>query len=34
MTPHYLTTGLQWDVDEFALGEDGKNIAFVTNENG
>jgi len=34
MTPHYLTTGINWDVDEFALSEDGKNIAFVTNENG
>jgi dipeptidyl aminopeptidase/acylaminoacyl peptidase len=34
MTPHYLTTAVKWDVEEFALSEDGKNIAFVTNENG
>ena len=34
MTPHYLTTGIKWDVEEFALSEDGTHIAFVTNENG
>jgi dipeptidyl aminopeptidase/acylaminoacyl peptidase len=34
MTPHYLTTAINWDVEEFALSEDGKTIAFVTNENG
>ena len=34
MTPHYLTTNIPWDVEEFSLSEDGKNIAFVTNENG
>jgi len=34
MTPHYLTTNIKWDVEEFALSEDGKNIAFITNENG
>jgi dipeptidyl aminopeptidase/acylaminoacyl peptidase len=34
MTPHYLTTGIPWDVDDFSLSEDGKTIAFATNENG
>ncbi len=34
MTPHYLTTDINWDVEDFALSEDGKHIAFVTNENG
>ena len=33
-TPQYLTTAINWDVEEFALSEDGKTIAFVTNENG
>jgi dipeptidyl aminopeptidase/acylaminoacyl peptidase len=30
----YLTTNIPWDVDELALSYDGKNIAFVTNEDG
>ena len=30
----YLTTPIPWDVEEFDLSEDGKTIAFVTNENG
>jgi dipeptidyl aminopeptidase/acylaminoacyl peptidase len=34
MTPHYLTSSINWDVEEFALSEDGKHIAFITNENG
>jgi dipeptidyl aminopeptidase/acylaminoacyl peptidase len=34
MTPHHLTTGINWDVEDFALSEDGRHIAFVTNENG
>jgi dipeptidyl aminopeptidase/acylaminoacyl peptidase len=34
MQPRYLTTRIPWDVDDFALSEDGKTIAFVTNENG
>ncbi len=34
MTPRYLTTGIPWDVENFALSEDGKTIAFVANENG
>jgi dipeptidyl aminopeptidase/acylaminoacyl peptidase len=34
MQPRYLTTSIPWDVDEFALSEDGKTIAFITNENG
>jgi len=29
-----LTTGIDWDVDEFALSEDGRTLAFVTNEAG
>jgi dipeptidyl aminopeptidase/acylaminoacyl peptidase len=34
MQPRYLTTSIPWDVDDFALSEDGKTIAFITNENG
>jgi dipeptidyl aminopeptidase/acylaminoacyl peptidase len=34
MTPHYLTTSIPWDIEDFALSEDGKTIAFVSNENG
>lgn len=30
----YLTTSIPWDVDSFDLSNDGKRIAFVTNENG
>jgi len=29
-----LTAGLNWDVEEFDLSEDGKTLAFVTNEDG
>ncbi len=32
MTP--LTAEIDWDVDDFGLSEDGKLLAFVTNENG
>jgi dipeptidyl aminopeptidase/acylaminoacyl peptidase len=34
MKPEYLTTDIKWDVDDFALSDDGKTIAFVTNEDG
>lgn len=34
MKPTFLTTAIPWDVEEFDLSEDGKTIAFVTNENG
>jgi dipeptidyl aminopeptidase/acylaminoacyl peptidase len=34
MTPHYLTTSIRWDVEDFSLSEDGKTIAFSANENG
>ncbi|HTC51481.1 MAG TPA: alpha/beta fold hydrolase [Steroidobacteraceae bacterium] len=34
MTPHYLTTGIPWGVEGLALSEDGKTLAFFTNENG
>jgi len=34
MQPKYLTSAIPWDVEEFDLSEDGKTIAFVTNENG
>ena len=34
MQPTYLTTDIKWDVDEAALTEDGKTLAFVTNEDG
>jgi dipeptidyl aminopeptidase/acylaminoacyl peptidase len=30
----YLTTAIKWDVENFDLSEEGKTIAFVTNENG
>jgi len=30
----YLSTSIPWDVDEFDLSQDGKTIAFVTNEDG
>lgn len=32
MTP--LTSQIEWDVDSFGLSDDGKRLAFVTNENG
>lgn len=32
LTP--ITSHIDWDVDSFDISEDGKNIAFVTNENG
>jgi dipeptidyl aminopeptidase/acylaminoacyl peptidase len=32
--PTYLTTSIHWDVDEFDLSDNGKTIAFVTNEDG
>jgi len=34
MQPVFLTTDIKWDVDEFDLSEDGKTLAFVTNEDG
>jgi dipeptidyl aminopeptidase/acylaminoacyl peptidase len=34
MQPTYLTTNIKWDVDEAALSEDGKFLAFITNEDG
>nr|CAA9293471.1 FIG00684568: hypothetical protein [uncultured Armatimonadetes bacterium] len=30
----FLTTHIPWDVDDFDLSEDGRTIAFVTNEEG
>lgn len=30
----YLTTDIKWDVDTFELSENGRTIAFVTNEDG
>jgi dipeptidyl aminopeptidase/acylaminoacyl peptidase len=30
----YLTTGIKWDVDTYSMSDDGKQIAFVTNEAG
>jgi dipeptidyl aminopeptidase/acylaminoacyl peptidase len=30
----YLTDHIKWDVDEFALSDDGKTIAFTANEEG
>jgi dipeptidyl aminopeptidase/acylaminoacyl peptidase len=34
MQPAYLTADIKWDVDEFDLSDDGKTIAFATNEDG
>jgi len=34
MTPKYLTTAIPWDVEHISASEDGKWIAFSTNENG
>jgi dipeptidyl aminopeptidase/acylaminoacyl peptidase len=34
LKPTYLTTDIKWDVDEVELSEDGKTLAFVTNEDG
>ena len=34
MQPTYLTTSIKWDVETFATSEDGKTIAFATNEDG
>jgi dipeptidyl aminopeptidase/acylaminoacyl peptidase len=34
MKPEFLTTNIKWDVDEFAVSDDGKTIAFVANEDG
>jgi dipeptidyl aminopeptidase/acylaminoacyl peptidase len=34
MQPTYLTSDIKWDVDEAALSDDGKTLAFVTNEEG
>jgi dipeptidyl aminopeptidase/acylaminoacyl peptidase len=34
MTPHYLTAKIPWDVENFDLSEDGRTVAFSTNENG
>jgi dipeptidyl aminopeptidase/acylaminoacyl peptidase len=31
---NYLTTDLTWDIDEFELSPDGKNLAFISNEDG
>ena len=32
--PAYLTTDIKWDVDGFDISDDGKTLAFVTNEDG
>ena len=34
MQPVYLTSEIKWSVDTFDLSQDGKTIAFVTNEDG
>ncbi|HEX4605044.1 MAG TPA: prolyl oligopeptidase family serine peptidase, partial [Candidatus Angelobacter sp.] len=34
MKPTYLTTDIKWDVNDVALSDDGKTLAFVTNEDG
>jgi dipeptidyl aminopeptidase/acylaminoacyl peptidase len=31
---NYITTAIPWDVEDAKLSEDGKQLAFVTNENG
>ena len=32
--PEFITTGIPWDVTEFALSKDGRRGAFTTNEDG
>jgi len=32
--PKYLTTSIPWNVDQMAASDDGKSIAFTTNEDG
>jgi dipeptidyl aminopeptidase/acylaminoacyl peptidase len=34
MKPVYLTSDIQWDIDEFDLSDDGKTLALVANEDG
>src|SRR5215471_7434915 len=34
MQPAYLTTDIKWDVSQFDISEDGKTLAFTTNEDG
>jgi dipeptidyl aminopeptidase/acylaminoacyl peptidase len=34
MQPTYLTTDIKWDVDDVELSDDGKTLAFVTNQDG
>ncbi len=34
LQPTYLTSDIKWNVGSFDLTEDGKNLAFVTNEDG
>ena len=34
MQPTYLTSNIKWDIDESALSDDGKTLAFVANEDG
>jgi dipeptidyl aminopeptidase/acylaminoacyl peptidase len=34
MQPTYLTSDIKWDVDDFAISDDGKTLAFITNEDG
>jgi dipeptidyl aminopeptidase/acylaminoacyl peptidase len=34
MQPKYLTTDIPWDVEAFQLSHDGKQIAFLTDEDG
>lgn len=34
MKPKFLTSAIPWDVEEYDLSEDGKTIAFVTDEDG
>jgi len=34
LKPVYLTPDLKWDVDRFELSDDGKTLAFVSNEDG
>jgi dipeptidyl aminopeptidase/acylaminoacyl peptidase len=34
MKPAYLTSDIKWDVDDFTISDDGKTLAFITNEDG
>src|SRR5260221_11003091 len=34
MKPTYLTSDIKWDIEDYDISDDGKNLAFVANEDG